>query len=161
MPTIEGIKAVWILTDLSVNQEQVLQIRLQAFVEQKLTNRTSVFVGTSSPQTTTVQRPPNEAPQVAAVQRPNNDAPALAIQLTGPNQATVGKPAVFDIRVTNQSSQPLTGIVLNGLLSEGLSTPAGREILGNVDGSIAPGEFKILKMPTTPPKRAGKPSRSR
>ena len=41
----------------------------------------------------------------------------------GPEQAVVGKAIVFDVRVTNHSNQPLSGIVLNGYLPEGMTTP--------------------------------------
>jgi uncharacterized repeat protein (TIGR01451 family) len=84
--------------------------------------------------------------------RPQNDvvtSRGMTIQLTGPAQVAVGKPAVFEIRVANQTSQPLTGIVLHGLLPEGLNTFQGRKIEGEVDASIAPGEVKTLKMPTS------------
>ena len=91
-----------------------------------------------------------ETPTIRTTLRPQNDAGAIpmTIQLTGPAQVAVGKPAVFEIRVANHSSLPLTGIVLHGSLPEGLDTFQGRKIEGEVDAIIAPGEVKTLKMPT-------------
>ena len=93
---------------------------------------------TATPMTQTALRPQNEAAAIP-----------MTIQLSGPAQVAVGKPAVFEIRVANQSAQPLTGIVLHGSLPEGLNTFQGRKIEGEVDAIIAPGEVKTLKMPTS------------
>jgi uncharacterized repeat protein (TIGR01451 family) len=69
------------------------------------------------------------------------------MQLIAPTEASVGQPVVFEIRVSNQSEQPLTGIVLRGSLPQGLDTPKGREIEGEVNGTLRPGETKTLRMP--------------
>ncbi len=143
-PVIEGNKAQWLLSNLGVNQEQILQITLQATSNQKLKGRTSVQVGASSETITTALRP-------------RNDAASMAIQLTGPNSVSVGKSAVFEVRVVNQSSQPLTGLTLFGALPEGMvmkvkddaGTRDEREIKGEIDETIQPGESKILKMPAS------------
>ena len=34
-------------------------------------------------------------------------------------------------------------------MPDGLTTPAGNKIEGEVNGTILPGDYKILKMPTT------------
>jgi uncharacterized repeat protein (TIGR01451 family) len=138
MPQIQGVKsnqAIWVVSALPPNGERVIQFTLRAGTAGQAPNNTRVHVATTSQTTTTALRS-------------RNDAAALAIELVAPNQVAVGKTAVFDIRVTNQSTQPLTGIVLHGTLPDGLNTPAGRTIEGEVDGSIAPGETKTLKMPT-------------
>jgi uncharacterized repeat protein (TIGR01451 family) len=136
MPQLQGNKAVWVLPVLPVNGEQVLSLLLEASADAEMKNRTSVYVAATS-QTT------------ATAPRPRSDTAPMMIQLAGPNLIALGQPAVFEIRVANQSAQPLTGIVLHGMLPEGLNTPQGRAIEGQVDSTIAPGESKTLKMPAS------------
>ena len=112
-----------------------LRLTLQASEDTEITGRISAHVSAISPlstgtKTDALYRPPTPSAAAPLVVAP------MAIQLTGPSQAAVGKPAVFEIRVTNQSSQPLTGIVLFGTFPEGLNTPQGREIEGAVDVSF-------------------------
>ena len=136
MPQLQGNKAVWVLPVLPVNGEQVLSLLLEASADAEMNGRTSVHVAATS-QTTATATPPR------------SDTAPMVIQLAGPSQVAVGKPAVFEIRVANQSAQPLTGIVLHGMLPEGLDTPQGRAIEGEVESTIAPGESKTLKMPAS------------
>jgi uncharacterized repeat protein (TIGR01451 family) len=142
-PAMEGNRATWTLSAVNANQDQTIRLTLQASGDVEITGRTSVHVTALTQTITTVLRTQNEGP------RPQTEAAPLSVQLSGPDKAAVGKPVVFDVRVTNQSSEPLTGIVLHGTLSEGLTTPAGSEIVGEVDGAIPAGDFKILKMPAT------------
>ena len=137
MPQMDGNKAIWVLSALNVNQEQIVRLSLQTAADTELPSRTSVQVSAT-----------NHATTVTTL-RPQNTVSALAIQLQGPAQAVIGKPAIFEIRVANQSNRPLTNIVLHGSLPEGFNTNEGREIEGAVDGSILPGEAKTLKMPAT------------
>lgn len=136
MPQRQGNKAVWVLPVLAVNGEQVLSLVLEALADAEMNGRASLYVASISQTTTTARRA-------------RSDAAPMVIHLAGPNQIAVGKPAVFDIRVLNQSAQPLTGIVLHGMLPEGLNTPQGRAIEGEVESTIAPGESKTLKMPAS------------
>jgi uncharacterized repeat protein (TIGR01451 family) len=136
MPQLQGNKAVWVLPVLPVNGELVLSLMLEASADVEINGRTSVYIAATS-QTT------------APAARPRSETAPMVIQLAGPNQIAVGKPAVFEIRVVNQSAQPLTGIVLHGMLPEGLNTPQGRAIEGEVESTIAPGESKTLKMPAS------------
>jgi uncharacterized repeat protein (TIGR01451 family) len=140
MPQLQGDKAVWMLPMLSANQEQVLQFTLRSGASSLtlLTNRVSVHVAAGAGA--------GAQPQTTAL-RPRELSNAMTVQVTGPNQVAVGKAVVFDVRVHNQSAQPLTGIVLHGQLPEGLDTPQGRDIEGEVDATIPPGEAKTLKMP--------------
>ena len=135
MPQMQGNQASWVLPMLAANEERVLQISLQASALTTLASRLSVQVAALDQTTTTVQRP---RPEVAA----------LAMQLIAPSQIFVGKPAVFEIRVVNQSTQPLSGLILHGILPAGLNTPQGARIEGEVPGVLQPGEVKKLKMPT-------------
>jgi uncharacterized repeat protein (TIGR01451 family) len=135
-PQLQGNKLVWLLPVLPAKAEQVLSLLLETSADTQMIGRTNVFVAATSQ---------NATPEP----RPHSDAPPLAITFSGPNQVALGKPAVFDIRVTNQSAEPLTGIILRGTLPEGLNTPQGREIEGEVEATIAPGESKTLKMPAS------------
>jgi uncharacterized repeat protein (TIGR01451 family) len=136
MPQLQGNKAVWVLPVLPVNSEQILSLLLEASADVEINGRTSVYLAATS-QTS------------APARRPRSETAPMVIQLAGPNQIAVGKPAVFEVRVSNQSAQPLTGIVLHGMLPEGLNTPQGRAIEGEVGSTIAPGESKTLKMPAS------------
>ncbi len=137
MPTLQGNKAVWILPNLPANGEQTLRLMLQSLTDLELSSRVTAQVSAANHTTT-----------VAAL-RPRNDSGSIAVQLVAPPAIVVGTPAVFEIRVTNQSDQPVTGIVLHGSLPENLTTPQGRSIEGEVDATIAPGEVKTLRMPAT------------
>jgi uncharacterized repeat protein (TIGR01451 family) len=146
VPQIQGAKlnqATWVMSALPPNGERVIEFTLRAGTAGQAPNNTSVHVATTQQTSTTALRPRSDAVY------------PLTIELVAPNHLAVGKPAVFEIRVANHSAQPLTGIVLHGNLPDGLNTPAGRTIEGEVDGSIAPGETKTLKMPTNAVKAGG------
>ncbi len=133
MPAPDGSRLVWTLPMLNVNQEQVLRVVLKAGADAELGHRVNVSVSASN--------------QSATALRPSVPAGTLPVRLTGPSQVSVGKTANFEIRVVNQTGQPLNSLVLHAVLPEGLSTPDGREIEGTVDGAFMPGEVKTLKMP--------------
>jgi hypothetical protein len=91
---------------------------------------------------------------VTPVRDTSTDQPRIAnapmlIQVSGPAQTVLGKPAVFDVHVANQTSQPLTKINLYGWLPEGLYHPEGHDIKSEIDATIAPGEVKTLRIPTS------------
>jgi NodT family efflux transporter outer membrane factor (OMF) lipoprotein len=90
---------------------------------------------------------PNKVAAPKSAPRVPNDA--LAIRLVAPNRVPVGKPALFQIQVTNQSAAPLAGMVLYGFLPEGFTTPMGSNIQGAVDGVLEPGHTKTLNMPAS------------
>ena len=144
MPAIQGNKAVWLLAALNANQEQVLRLSLQASADTEIPVRLSAHVAAVSQKTVTALGP-------------RNDLAPMTIQVTGPGQVAVGKPAVILVHVANQSNQPLTGMVLHGSLPAGLVVRVKgetgmideREISGEVDETIPPGESKTLKMPAS------------
>lgn len=139
MPQLQGNKAIWVIPALAVNQEQTLRLTFEASVTTSMAGQTQVQV-----------RAANAMRQTSAyIPRPAPVAEALSLKLNGPVQVPVGKPAVFDVRVVNQSGQPINGITLFGLLPEGLNTPEGRTIEGALDAVFPAGETKTLKMPTT------------
>ena len=136
MPVLDGGKVVWNLAALPANQIRVLRLTLQAGAPSPTGHHTTVQVAAAS-QVTTIN-----------VQRPTIPKAGLGMELIAPRQVSVGKPAVFEIRVVNHSEQPLTGLVLHGALPAGLNTPQGRTIEGEVGGALQPGEAKTLRMPT-------------
>jgi uncharacterized repeat protein (TIGR01451 family) len=134
MPAIEGSRAVWTLPLVDVHQQQTLRFGLRALNDVDIANRLTVNVSASSQNTIAL--------------RPRQLGDGLAVRLAGPASASVGKPVVFEIQVANQTGQPIDGMVLRGLLPEGLYHPGeGRDIQGKVEGLFLPGQIKILKMP--------------
>ncbi|MBI3822338.1 MAG: DUF11 domain-containing protein [Planctomycetes bacterium] len=132
----QGNKAVWVLSDLAAGTERILKFTVHAGADGQSPGNTTVHVSSANAVTTTVLRP-------------RNDGAVPTVQLVGPASVSVGKPAVFEIRVANSSAQPMTTTALYGWLPDGLSHPEGAEIKGEVETTIAPGETKTLKMPTT------------
>jgi len=133
-PNLQGTRASWMLTALSPQGEQTLRLKLRAEANVQVANSVSVHVSATSVTTRAAAAPASGS---------------ISMRLSGPDSVSIGKQAVFEIHVSNQTSQRLNGIVLYGTLPEGLTTPAGDKIEGEVSETIAPGEFKILKMPTT------------
>ena len=134
-PLVNGDKLSWTLPLLGAQREQAITVTLQATSDVQPAHHVSVSV-TSSSQT-----------HVAALPARSNAAP-LAVRITGPQQASIGKSVFFEVHVANQSSQPINGIKLFANLPEGLDTPEGRDIEGPEEGMLfLPGESKTLKMP--------------
>ncbi len=143
MPTMQGNRAVWQLDSVPIVGDQTMKLTLKADANVQLTSKLSVHVSAQ-----TLSRRAGSAP-----------GGPLTIRLTGPERIVVGKPAMFDIHVSNSMYQNLTGIILFGELPAELvmsvrdqfgAVREERKIEGPVEGiSIAPGDFKILKMPTT------------
>jgi uncharacterized repeat protein (TIGR01451 family) len=139
-PQWQGGRAIWTLS-LAPGSAQVVRLTLRAEVALQLGVTTSAHVSAMQPISTTALRP-------------QNTASPLAVRLSGPERASVGKPVAFDIHVTNPSGLALTGVKMFGYLPEGLNTPGlspadGREIemVGTI--TMAPGGQKILQMPVT------------
>jgi uncharacterized repeat protein (TIGR01451 family) len=78
----------------------------------------------------------------------------LSITLTGPDNVAVGQPAVFQIRVSNNGSQPLRGLVLRDHVPPGLQHPAGTELEADL-GTLEPGKIRTITLTT----RAVQPGR--
>lgn len=136
LPSQQGNKAIWFVSNLAVNGEQVIRLVLQSASDVELASRVNVQVAAST-----------QANPITA-QRPALDVPAIDVKLAPPAVTAVGRAAVFEIRIANQSDRPLTGILLTGSLPEGLNTAQGRSIEGEVEATIQPGEVKTLRMPT-------------
>ncbi|HZZ78263.1 MAG TPA: hypothetical protein VFE62_07075 [Gemmataceae bacterium] len=136
-PQWQGPRAVWTLSNVAPGAELIIRMTLKADRPTQLANSLSAHVSAMQQTNTVALRPAN-----------HQASSTLAVRLTAPDGVVVGKPAVFDIHVTNQSGLPLTGIVLFGYLPEGLNTESGHEIEGKVGGVLAPGATKVIKMPT-------------
>jgi uncharacterized repeat protein (TIGR01451 family) len=137
-PQWQGKRAVWTLSNVAPGAEQLIRMTLKADIAVQLGNTLSAHVSAV---------PIVQTTNTVSL-RPPHTASALTTRLVGPESVVVGKPAVYEIHVSNQSQVPLTGIVLFGYLPEGLDTKEGREIQGSVGGAIAPGATKVLRMPT-------------
>lgn len=140
--TVQGGRAGWVLPIVPAGSEQTLKLTLKADAN------------------VTLARNPRVNPAALNVMTRANSAPnGVAVRVIAPARLVVGQSATFDIHVTNQTSQPLTNLVLHGELPPELMMPMRdqsgvmreeRKIEGPIEGmTIAPGDFKILKMPTT------------
>ena len=138
LPQVQGAKAIWTLPSLAPGAEQTLRISLQAISAVQLSAGTSVHVSAAS-----------NGSEPTLVMRPRNPVDTIAVQLISPTSVNIGKPAVFDVRVTNLATQPFTGMTLRGFLGEGFTSPEGNEIVGKIDITMQPGESRTLKMPAT------------
>jgi uncharacterized repeat protein (TIGR01451 family) len=85
---------------------------------------------------------------VFRVASPASPTSRLSVTVTGPDSALLGQPVVFQIRLANESSAPLTGLVLRDRLSAGLQHPQGHDIEADL-GALAPGETKTIQLTTT------------
>lgn len=154
---LRGSSAVWTLTAVAPGSEQVLRLTVQGGPSKTgeamkdYVTGVRVYAGGSAPGALPLA--PQSAEVTSAVKtvslRTPNPADPIAIRLLGPNRAVVGRTAIFEIRITNQSQQAMSGMILYGILPEGLTTPRGPEIECDVTGILRPGETKSINMPTT------------
>ena len=78
------------------------------------------------------------------------NAPAagtLTIALAGPQAVAVGQPAVFQIRITNNGTQTLRGLVLRDRVPAGLQHPAGPELEADL-GILEAGKTRNITLTT-------------
>ena len=134
-PAVSNGRAIWTLPALAVHQEQTVRVMLRASGDVDVPTRIGVTVSASA--------------QGTVAMRPQQIAQGLSIQVKPPAQIVVGRPAVFEVRVANQSARPVSSLTLYGVLPEGLHTPQGREIEGAIDGTFLPGDSRTLKMPAS------------
>ncbi len=74
--------------------------------------------------------------------------PALAIIAEPPAPTLVGQPMTVDLTLTNPGTGTATGVVVEGLLPEAVSHPAGREVEFDV-GQLEPGGSKSITLVLT------------
>jgi uncharacterized repeat protein (TIGR01451 family) len=75
-------------------------------------------------------------------------APRLAMTIEGPQDAVVGQPTPFHVRVSNQGSSTAAGISLELELAEGLEGAAGFKSSYTI-GTLAPGESRQVQVMVT------------
>ena len=130
-PVVQGGRATWTIAAIPPGTERSVSITLQANTFSELANSTTVHVSTSA----------------GARPRALGGEP-LSIRVAGPSTTTVGEQAVFEVRYANQTSQAVTGLVLHGTLTEGLSRPEGRLFEGDV-GALPANGSKTIKLPVS------------
>lgn len=107
-----------------------------------------------------VQLPPDSnaptfenTPEVSCVARVSGvtkiSSARLVLTVNGPEVATVGVPAEFDISLSNLGTAPATNVVLRDQLPEGLSHLYGPDLENEV-GNIAPGETRRIRLALVP-----------
>ena len=74
--------------------------------------------------------------------------PALAIIAEPPAPTLIGQPMTVDLTLTNPGTGTATGVVVEGLLPEAVSHPAGREVEFDV-GQLEPGASKSISLVLT------------
>lgn len=141
MPSTQGGRSVWMLSALPAASAQTLNLTLKADTDAQIVASTSVQVAA---QTKTM--------------RAASTSGQLSIRIVPPERIRVGRPAEFNIHVANPTGQTLSNIILFAELPAELAMNvrdktgtmrAERKIEGPVAGvTIAPGDYKVLKMPT-------------
>ena len=71
--------------------------------------------------------------------------PALQLDADEPKAVLIGKPINFTIKVTNPGTGVATGVVLEGVLPDGVTHRAGRELEFDV-GQLRPGETRSIDL---------------
>lgn len=129
-PVAQSDRVTWVISALPPGSERKLKIELQAQGGGELVGTTSVVVAATTGTRTRVSQD------------------SLAVTVKETTSVPVGFAVTFEVQVTNHSKQTVTGLVLHGRLTPGLSHPAGKEIEADV-GDIGPGVTKTFKMPVT------------
>jgi uncharacterized repeat protein (TIGR01451 family) len=129
-PEAHGERLAWNLGSLDVGGERRIKVELQAVGEGELTAGATVTFSASSSLRTQIIRP------------------KLALTVTGPEGIQVGDRAEFQIKVANVGTGPAMNVVLHDVLPPGLWHSQGRHIDAEL-GTLAPGESKIVPLPTT------------
>jgi uncharacterized repeat protein (TIGR01451 family) len=122
-------RLAWSLNTLEPGAERRLRVQLQLAAEGEIRSEATVhYAATASLRTQVVQ-------------------PKLVLAMRGPEQATAGVAAPFQIIVSNPGTGPVTNLVLRGKLPEGLTHVQGRVVEAEM-GSLAPGESRSVTLTT-------------
>jgi len=71
--------------------------------------------------------------------------PALAVDIAAPKPVLIGKTINLAVKITNPGTGVATGVVLEGVLPEGVTHRAGRELEFDV-GQLRPGETRTIDL---------------
>jgi uncharacterized repeat protein (TIGR01451 family) len=128
---MQADRLIWILDNLPSGAEKHLRVEVQpaAGGDWSSTATASIILSTSSSLRTRV---------VAA---------SLSLTMSGPETVGVGQTAAFQIRVTNNGTQPLTGLVLRDRVPRGLQHSAGGELEADL-GTLEPGKTRNINLTT-------------
>jgi uncharacterized repeat protein (TIGR01451 family) len=145
---VQGDRLSWTVDTLPPGSERHFRVQVQpaAAGDWRGTASASVMVSVASGMHTQVvtRNAPASAP-----------APGrLSISVTGPDTVAVGQPAVFQIRISNNGSQALRGLVLRDHVPAGLQHPAGPELEADL-GTLDAGKTRNITLTT----RAVQPGR--
>ncbi len=137
-PILQSDRAVWVIAALPPGGERQLKVEVQAQGGGTIAGATSVLVSaTTGARTRTAQE---------GLGKEGLGKEGLGMVIVPPAAVPVGFPVVFEVQVTNQGKQGLTGLVLHGRLPMGLLHPAGKEIEADV-GDLAQVRPRPLKCP--------------
>ncbi len=123
---LTGRKLQWRLGQLSAGQNRVIELNCRATALGPATNCADATAAgplkASDCATTTVM------------------AATIDIQVTGPQQATVGSQVAFQILITNRGQVPATGLLIKDRFGEGLEHAEAASPIERDLGTLAPGE---------------------
>lgn len=126
-----GDRAEWQLGDLAPKDTRVIEINCRADAGGNVRYR---FEATSSSNLRT------EAYVDTQIARPS-----LTLDVTGPNQATVGEQVQFRVQVSNLGDRPLERVTITDLFDAGLEQTEGQASpVQQVMGTLQPGETKVI-----------------
>jgi uncharacterized repeat protein (TIGR01451 family) len=128
-PVFRGALLTWNVGTLEPGAERRIKLEVQPAGEGELVSRANVTFSAASSLQTRITRP------------------QLKLTKSGPTTVQVGRPAVFQIQVTNVGTGPATGVVVRDHLPPGLHHEHGTEIEANV-GRLAPGETRTIALDT-------------
>jgi uncharacterized repeat protein (TIGR01451 family) len=75
-------------------------------------------------------------------------APELSLKVVAPPTSYVGQPVVWRMEIANKGAMPARDVIVQTLLSEGLSHPLGVDLESNL-GTLSPGETRTATLEAT------------
>lgn len=122
-----GTRLVWAVGSLEAGAEKRITVRVNPTQEGELHSRATVTVASSVDARTKVTRP------------------RIAAAVTGAAACKAGEEALFQIKVTNSGTGPAKRMVVQALLSDGLSHPQGMKLEMEM-ANLAPGETRTVPL---------------
>ncbi len=135
-PFVQGNHLAWQLEGMTPGEEKHFHVQVQPGAAGEWLGTATVIVSASRTLQTNVR----------GALPPATPAGQVFLDLRGPDgDAVQGHPLVFELRVSNTGSVPLTGVILHAHLPAGLEHRYGSDIELNLD-PLGPGEARTEKL---------------
>jgi len=146
---VQGDRLSWVLDNLPPGAQRQFKVQVQpaAAGDWKGSASASVVISISNSMHINVMSPNLVMPVSPAMPASPAVPTNLTISLTGPERVAVGQTAVFQIRITNNGTQPLAGLVLRDRVPAGLQHAAGPELEADL-GALEPGKTRSVTLTT-------------